>query len=188
MKKNGQWTIINSKVTYKNKHHLKVIEDEVIQPDGSAGLYTTLQIRDGVFILPLDENDNVYLLNEFKYPLGKETLTTIGGYVEENEPVIEAAKRELREEAGILAEEFIDLGFIHPAPSSSASKSFLYLARKLSFTKTEHEPTEIICVTKMKLGQALKNVMDCKISHASGTALVLKANEYLKGQHSFSKK
>lgn len=180
MKRNGPWTIKNSKIVYESKHHLQVVEDEVIQPQGEAGTYTTLNIWDGVYVLPIDESGFVYLIQEFKYPLGKEILSTVGGYVEKGEKALEAAKRELREEAGIIAEEFIDLGYINPAPSSTAARSYLYLARKLTFTETEHEPTEIIKQKKLKFSKAVDQVMKGEITHASATTLILKANEYLK--------
>jgi len=179
MKKNGPWIIKNSKIVYESKHHLQVMEDEVIQPKGKEGTYTTLNIWDGVYVLPIDEFGDVYLIQEFKYPLGKEILSTVGGYVEKGEEPLEAAKRELREEAGIVATEFIDLGFINPAPSSTAAKSYLYLARKLSFTETEHEPTEVIRQKKLKFDEAVERVIKSEITHASAAALILKANEYI---------
>ena len=93
---------------------------------------------------------------------------------------LDAAKRELREELGIEAEEWIELGYVNPFTSVVHSPGFLFLARKLRFTTQQREGTEIIRVLKMPFDKAVRLVMENKITHGQSVALILKAKEYLK--------
>ncbi|GAX42378.1 NUDIX hydrolase [Tolypothrix sp. NIES-4075] len=65
-------------------------------------------MKSAVAILPIDSDRNVYLVRQFRYALGKESIEVVCGAVEEDEPKIEAAKREIEEEVGIKASELID--------------------------------------------------------------------------------
>ena len=61
MEKNGPWTIKNSEIKYKNPW-LEVREDQVIQPDGTDGIFGVITFaRNGAHILPVDSEGYVYL-------------------------------------------------------------------------------------------------------------------------------
>lgn len=159
---------------------MKVREDKVIRPDGKEGICGIVEMLIGVCILPIDDDGYVYLIDLFRYALKKNNIEVVGGSIKKGEEILETAKRELKEEAGIIADEFIFLGTIYPLTTIIKSSSALYLARKLRFVKATPEGTEQIRVLKVKLGEALKMVMDDKIKHAPSCVLILKANEYLK--------
>src|ERR671915_472766 len=110
-KRNGPWTIKASDKKYANEF-IEVHEDQVIRPDGKTGSYSTVKLKPGLAVLPLDQENNVYLAKQFRYALGRESIEGIGGALEEGEDPVDAARRELREEAGIEAEEMISLGMI----------------------------------------------------------------------------
>lgn len=179
MKTNGPWKIKESQEKYKN-HWMKVREDKVIRPDGKEGICGIVEMLNGACILPLDDDGYVYLINQFRYALEKNSIEAAGGSINKGEEVLEIAKRELKEEAGIIADEFTFLGTIYPLTTIIKSSSTLYLARKLHFIKTTPEGTERIKVLKVKLEEALKMIMDDKIKHGPSCILILKANEYLK--------
>lgn len=179
MKNNGPWKIKRSREIYKNPW-MEVFEDEVIRPDEKDGICGIVKILDGICILPIDDNDYVYLVDQFRYALGKNVIEVAGGSLEKGEETLETAKRELREETGILAYEFISLGAIHPLTTIVKSSSTLYLARKLHFVEAAPEATEKIKILKVKFGEAVEMVMDGRISHGPSCVLILKAKEYLK--------
>lgn len=85
------------------------MEDDVVKPDGDDGKYATIDFIPGVSVLPVDENNFVYLTKQFRYALRRTDLEVISGTVED-ENFLEAAKRETREEFGIEAEEWTSLG------------------------------------------------------------------------------
>jgi 8-oxo-dGTP pyrophosphatase MutT (NUDIX family) len=173
-RKNGNWTIKRTRKVFENDF-FKVFEDEVIQPDGKDGTYATICFARGVAVLPIDDDRFVYLTKQFRYALEREDLEVVSGAVEEEEPR-EAAKREAREELGIEAEDWIDLGKIESDTSITNSTAHLFLARKLTFGEPAREGTEQIETVKMKFDEALDKVMKGEITHGQTVALILKAS------------
>src|SRR3990172_141612 len=111
--KKGPWEVTGTKTVYQNPW-LRVKEDKVIRPDGKEGIFGVVEMKPGVSVLPIDDNGNVYLTNEYHYAVERETIEAISGGIDEEENKVDAAKRELKEETGITASEWIDLGVINP--------------------------------------------------------------------------
>jgi 8-oxo-dGTP pyrophosphatase MutT (NUDIX family) len=172
-KKNGDWTIKDTKKVYENDF-FKVFEDDVIKPDGKDGKYATIHLKPGACVLPIDDEGNVYLTRQFRYALGREDLEVAAGAIE-GENRLEAAQREAREELGIEAEDWTELGKIESDTSITNSTAYLFLARKLTFREANPEGTEQIKMVKMKLEDALQKVMNGEITHGQTCILVLKA-------------
>lgn len=179
MKKNGPWTIKESVEKYKNQW-IRVREDKVIRPDGKDGIFGVVEMLPGVSILPLDEDGFVFLAEEFHYAIEKDSLEVISGGIDEKEKPLEAAKRELKEETGIQADEWIDLGEVNPFTTVVQSPATLYLARKLKFSDAKPEGTEQIRIKKVKFEEAVKMVAESKITHGPSCVLILKAEKFLK--------
>lgn len=177
MKKNGPWTILKSELKYKNAW-IEVTEDAVVRPDGTQGVYGVVRKGPGVTVLPMDEEGNVYLAEEFQYAIGRTTLLTIAGALD-GDSSLEGAKRELKEELGIEAGEWIDLGTEDPFTSILDAPCHMYIARKLSFGEPSPEGTETILMKKMSLTEAVQQVMVGTVSHAQSALLILKAKIYL---------
>lgn len=114
--KKGPWIITNTKEVYRNPW-ISVREDSVIRPDGKDGIFGVVEMKPGVSVLPLDDDGNVYLTQEFHYAVERETIEAISGGIDDNEDIQDAAKRELKEETGIIAREWTDLGVIDPFTS-----------------------------------------------------------------------
>ncbi|HRY82945.1 MAG TPA: NUDIX hydrolase [Candidatus Moranbacteria bacterium] len=179
MKKNGQFIIKKSVQKYKNPW-IEVTEDQVIRPNGKAGIFGTVRVLDGSAVLPLDEDGYVYLTKEFKYAIGKIDIETMSGGLDGGERYLTSAKRELKEELGITAKKWVDLGLINPFTSVVKGSQKMFLARKLTFGKDDQEGTENISLVKVKLEEAVKMVMDSVITHGASCVLILKAARYLK--------
>lgn len=137
-------------------------------------------MKSGVSVLPLDEFGFVYLTDEFHYALEQDALEVVSGAIDHEETPLDAAKRELEEELGIRAEEWINLGEVNPFTTVIKSPATLFLAKKLQFTTSHQEGTENIKLVKLKLEEAVKMVMESKITHGPSCVLILKAKEYLK--------
>lgn len=178
-KKHGPWTIKESVQKYKN-NWIEVVEDQVIRPDNKEGIVGTVKMKPGISVLPIDDDNFVYLTEEFHYALGKNSIEVVSGGINQNETPLNAAKRELKEELGIEAKEWIDLGLVNPFTALINSPANLFLAKKLKFSKPKPEGTEIIKQVKVKLEDAVKMVIDSKITHGPSGVLILKTNEFLK--------
>jgi 8-oxo-dGTP pyrophosphatase MutT (NUDIX family) len=177
-RKNGPWRIKESVKKYESKL-IELYEDQVIKPDGSDGIYTTLKIAPGVSVLAMDDKKNAYLVKEFRYALGKESVEVVGGAIDKGEDPITAAKRELLEELGIEAEEWTELGRIDNLTSIVDSPAFLFLARGLSFKEKRREGSEVIQTTKIKFDEAVKMALNGEITHGTSCALIFRVNSLL---------
>jgi len=176
--KHGPWTIQETTQKYQNSF-INVHEDQVLQPDGQPGMYATVKMKSCVAILPIDSDRIVYLTRQFRYALGKESIEVVCGAIEEDEPPFEAAQREVQEELGIKAKEWIDLGVFDLDTSIVHCPVYLFLTKHLSFTQTNQEGTETIERLRMPLDAAVQMVMDSKITHAPSCVLILKAGNAL---------
>lgn len=123
---------------------LRVREDLVIRPDGTEGIYGVVEPFDNVAIVALTERLEVYLVGEYLYPLNTYTWKIPSGAVHPSESNLEAAKRELREETGITAQEWVELGSFYMSGGISTQVSYLYLARDLNYVGAAPEVTEVL--------------------------------------------
>lgn len=175
-KKNGDWTVKNTQEKYKCDF-FTVYEDKVVQPDGEDGKYSTVHFPPGVGIVALDRENFVYLVKQFRYVVGRESLEVIAGTTEDGEEPLASAKRETREELGIEAETWTDLGRMDLDTSIVKNVVNLFLAENLKIGKPESEGTEQIETVKIKLSEAVEKVLSGEITHAISCALILKANQ-----------
>lgn len=172
-KKNGNWTIKETEKVFGNDY-FKVFEDKVVQPDGKDGKYATIEFVPGISVLPIDDEDFVYLTKQFRYVAGRETLEVVAGGIED-EPPIEAAKRELKEELGITAGELTEFGTIQLDNSIIKARSTFFIARKLTFGKTDRDGAEEMEAVKISFREAVEKVSNGEITHAPSCVLLLKA-------------
>lgn len=179
MRKIGPWTQNESRQAYKNPW-IEVVEDKVTRPDGKPGIYGVIKGPPGVAILALDEEGYVYLVKEFRYAKEKYSIETPGGAGELGETSLGNAKRELKEEVGITAKKWTALGTADPFTSIADIPTYLFLAQDLTISEPEHEGTEVMSTLRVKFEEAVKMVMDNKITLAESIAVILKAKEYLK--------
>jgi 8-oxo-dGTP pyrophosphatase MutT (NUDIX family) len=128
-----------------------------------------------VAVLPLDGDGTNYLVKQFRYAVGSESIEVACGRGDEGETPADAARRELREELGIEASEWADLGTIDLDTSIVRCKVGLFLARRLTHTETEREGTEAMETIRVPFGEAVRMVLEGEISHAASCVLILKA-------------
>jgi 8-oxo-dGTP pyrophosphatase MutT (NUDIX family) len=178
MKKHGPWTIKRTRRVYKNEL-MEISEDEVIKPNGEEGKYATARLADGAGVLALDEEGFVYLVKEFRYALGREDVEIVGGAIDEGEEPLAAARRELREELGIEARLWTELGRATHSTSMVNSFSTLFLARGLTFTEKDEDGGEVLETVKMPFALAVEKALTGEFVHATTCVLVLRAREYL---------
>lgn len=177
-RQHGPWLIQESHPVYRNPF-IEVVEDRVTRPDGQPGIYGTVTMKPGVAVLPVDEEGVAYLTREFRYAIGRESLEVAGGGIDAGESPREAARREAREELGVEASEWSELGCIDPFTAVVHSPAHLYLARGLTFTSTEHDGTEAIEAVRVPFNEAVRLVMDGTITHGPSCVLILKAARFL---------
>jgi len=170
--KHGPWEILDSKKIYKSPW-IEVKEDKVLTPDKKKGIYSTVKFNDSVHILPI-QNNTVYLAEQFRYALGKQSIEVPSGCVDSGEIPIDAAKRELKEELGITAKKITLIGTIAMSPSSIKGQSYLYIAENLEFGEQNLDGNEIIKKMELPFNEALKLALNSEIQHNQSAILILK--------------
>lgn len=178
IKKKGPWKVLKSKVKYKNPW-MTVTEDQVIHPNNKKGIFGTVEVNDGVSVISIDNYENAYLVREYHFALEKKSIEAVSGGMDGDEKPLQAAKRELLEEAGIKAKKWTYLGYVNPMTTFVKSKNHLFLAQDLSFFKNDPEGTETIEVVKLPFKKVLEKILNGEISHAGTVVAILKIEKLL---------
>lgn len=175
----GPYRISESREIYRNPW-ISVREDRVLRADGTPGVFGVVEMKPGSSVLALDRNEDVFLIREFKFGVERETLELISGAIDEGESPLDAARRELREEAGVEARRWVDLGVVDPFTTVIRSPNYLFLALDLHQVERRLDPGEVLEPARVPFAEALRMVMSSEITHAASCTLLLKAERYLR--------
>ena len=134
------WQTLSSRTAYENRW-IRVREDEVVRPDGGDGIYGVVEVRHtAVFVVPVTDADEVVLVRMRRYTMDAETIELPAGGTD-GEPPLVAAQRELREETGLEADAWTDLGEVWSLNGVAHAPGRMFLARGLRPTDS-HEMEE----------------------------------------------
>jgi 8-oxo-dGTP pyrophosphatase MutT (NUDIX family) len=173
MEKNP-WVTTSKKTVYENPWMI-LEEHQVINPAGNDGIYGKVSFKNKALgIIPLDQEGNTWLVGQYRYPLEEYSWEIPMGGGPIGEDILEAAKRELKEETGLSAEKWTEFMRIHTSNSVTDEEGFVFLAEKLTPGETAFEETEDLKVIKLPLQEAIQKVMKGEITDAISIAGLLK--------------
>ncbi len=157
---------------------IKVQRDQAELENGAVVTRELVIHPGGVCIVPINENGEVYLVKQFRYPF-QEVLTEVpAGKLEFGENHRDAGLRELKEETGAECENFEYLGVMYPSVAYLTEKIHMYLATGLKFDKQSLDEDEFLDVIKVKLSDAVDMVLNGEIKDGkTQTALLLAARK-----------
>ncbi len=170
---------IDSQLIYKGKI-LDLYCDDILLPNGNKGKREYIKHVGAACVVPVDADGNVIVVKQFRYPFSA-VLTEIpaGKLDSKNEAHSEAAKRELEEETGCIAEELIYLGEYYPTCAYSDEVIHMYLAKGLSFVSQHLDEDEFVDVEKIPLKRLVNDIMKGDIKDGKTQTAILKAYLYL---------
>jgi 8-oxo-dGTP pyrophosphatase MutT (NUDIX family) len=171
------WTTLSSKHIYENTW-IKLEEHQVINPAGGEGIYGKVHFKNkAIGIVALDDERNIWLVGQHRYPLNEWSWEIPEGGGPHHLDPLEAAKRELKEETGLVADEWQMVLRTHLSNSVTDEVGFVYLARGLKQLEQNLEATEAdMKVWKLPFKEALQMVLDGKITDSLSIMGILRVN------------
>lgn len=168
------WTTLDSRIVYRNAW-ITVREDQVIRPDGNPGIYGVVESRLAVGVLALNDQNEVLLVGQYRYPVDCYSWEIIEGGAEGSELPLATAQRELREEAGFEAATWEELGSAcHLSNCHSSETARFFVARGLRHVGAEPEGTEVLQVRSVPLEEAIRMVDRGEITDAMSIIALLR--------------
>ncbi|MGI9260077.1 MAG: NUDIX domain-containing protein [Gammaproteobacteria bacterium] len=168
------WKKLSAETVYDNPW-IRVENHDVINPAGGKSQYGKICFKNlAVAILAADQDNNIYLVGQYRYTLDEYSWELPMGGAPLTEDPLMAAKRELREETGLTAAHWVEVMRLHPSNSVSDEKGIVYLARDLSLGDPEPEDTEVLAIKKIPLSGAFSWTREGKITDAISVAAILR--------------
>jgi 8-oxo-dGTP pyrophosphatase MutT (NUDIX family) len=148
------WTTLRSRSVYENPW-IAVREDEVTRPDGSPGIYGVIHFKPkAIGVLPVDEQGGVWLVGQYRYPLGRYSWEIPEGGCFEKESPEDAACRELKEETGLIAGRLERIGESHLSNAVTDELGIIFRATELEQGTSEPESCERLEVRRVEWSEA----------------------------------
>ena len=157
---------------------VNVTLDQVELCDGKKTLREVVHHPGGVGVLPMDEEGSVYMVRQYRYPVGAPVLEIPAGKIDHKDGHLSTAVRELSEETGFTADTFVDLGCFFTSPGYSDEIIHVYLATGLHAGKSHLDDGEFLNVEKIPFETLLELAMDGSIIDAKTVIALTKAKLY----------
>lgn len=153
---------------------LNLRKDTVLLPNGHKSVREVVEHCGGVCVVAIDDNKNCYMVEQFRYPYKTVILEAPAGKIDKDEDPLECGKRELKEETGLIANNYISLGSIYPSTGYTDEIIYLYLAKDLKQKKQSPDEDEFLNVKKIPFDTIFNMIMNNEISDAKTVAAILK--------------
>lgn len=153
---------------------LHIVKDVVRLENGASAVREVVRHPGAVCIGAVTEKNEIYLVRQFRYPFGRELLELPAGKLEPGEEPLSAAKRELGEEAGVLAQEYCSLGEYYPAAAYSDEVIFCFGAKGLSPCQMNLDEDEFLTPIKLPMDQAVRMAEEGEICDGKTCVAILR--------------
>jgi ADP-ribose pyrophosphatase len=174
MANENPWQTLKSEIKYDN-NWINVTEHDVINPNGGKGIYGEIHYKNlAIGIIPLDENQNTWLVGQYRYPLKAYSWEIPeGGGAHGVDPLI-SAQRELEEETGLKAKNWVEIQRMHLSNSVSDELAIIFVAQNLAQGLAMPEETEQLSIKKLPFDEVYNMVLNGEITDSMSVAGILK--------------
>ncbi len=158
---------------------LKVKRDRVRLPNGNMSYREYVTHPGAVVIVPILPSGNVVLERQFRYPLHQVFIELPAGKIDPNEDVLHTGRRELLEETGYTATDWVKLGHQHPCIGYSDEVIHMYLARGLVAGAHQRDEDETLEVFELSFAECISMIQRGEITDSKTMVALLLAEKYL---------
>lgn len=155
---------------------LKVHRDNVVFPNGHLGVREWIAHPGATAIIALTPKRTVFMVKQYRYPLQRVTLELPAGKIDPGESLEVCARRELREETGLIAEEMTKIGAFATTPAFTDEIIHLYLAKGLTRETASTDPDEFLAAVELPVEEVLGAITRGEIMDAKTIIALLLAD------------
>lgn len=148
--------------------------DVVELSNGNQSMREVVEHIGGVCIVALDDEQNIYLVKQFRYPYKTQLLELPAGKKEKGEAPELTASRELKEELGFTAKELVEIAQVYPTVAYVNEVIHVYRATGLTQEEQCLDEDEFLEIVKLPLKQAYDMVMNGEINDSKTMVGVMK--------------
>ena len=168
--------LISEEVKYDGPR-FNVVQKKYVRDDGVEIVRDIVNPGEAAVILPINENNEVVFERQLRESIGKISLELPAGRVDPGEDAIHAAKRELEEETGLIAENIEHMITLYPSTGYTSEKVHIFLARNFKEGHIKLDATEeIIDLVKIPLDECIEKVKNGELENASQIIAILLYN------------
>ena len=155
---------------------LDVKRDAVRLPNGHSSVRELIRHVGAVCVVPVTDDGRVVVERQYRYPIDRVITEIPAGKLDsKDEDRLSAAQRELREETGITADRWTDMGLYFPAAAYSDEKITMYLAQGLHMGKQQLDEDEFLNVKTVPIAELVDDILSGRITDGKTQAAVMKA-------------
>ena len=179
MEERGPWKTLSIEERYATPW-IAVSHHEVIDPSGAPGIYGVIHFKNlAVGVIPLDEDLNTWIVGQYRYPIQAYSWEIPEGGGRRDLAPVESAKRELREEVGIVARTWTEVLRMDLSNSASDEEAVIFVAQDLDFHEPEPDQNEELAMRKVPFRELFDRVMSGELRDSLTVAAVLKVQRML---------
>jgi len=173
-----KFELLKSETTYQGRA-FNVRRDHLLTPGGNTVKYDIIEHVGSVILVPVDDEGQMYFVRQYRHAAQLDLLELPAGTLEKDEPPVEAAAREIREETGMAAKTLKEIGSFYLAPGYSSELMHVFLATGLVHDPLDPDADEYLSLEKMSVDQALRLAESGQMQDAKSLAALLLAKKYL---------
>jgi len=162
---------------------VEVLVDQIELPNGKKARREVVRHPGGVAVVPYHDDGTVTVVRQFRYPFGQVVTEVPAGKLEWENGAPEdhraAGIRELSEETGLTADEFVYLGCLMPSPGFSREVLHMYLAKGLHQGPCHPDEDEFLELDRVPFDKLIEDVMAGRLQDGKTVAALLKAKVLL---------
>jgi 8-oxo-dGTP pyrophosphatase MutT (NUDIX family) len=168
----GEYRRYGSREVYRNPW-VAVEAHDVEHPSGARGEHVLIVTPPASAVI-VDDDGDLLFARQSRFGAKADVVEVVKGGTAEGESALDCAKRELREELGIVAIDWIPLGLLYEIPSIVSSPVTLFLARRIEHVTDEQESVENIELVRVPAAEALAAAAEGRINDAVTVAALLR--------------